>query len=568
MLADAIQDGVKAPAKPQRSRAPTRGMFDRLRGLVLFEAIDGRDHRTANANGAFERRSARGLYAAALIPGVLLFLAAGAFAWHPLNADPDTLTTLAVSAPSQTPAEKNVIGKIALLREGIWEARLTPWEEIPSRGMARVSNDEMHGALAELIGQITTFGQTVGDRAPPGIVRDRVFLAQIADYRTQLKAIEAKLGMGRSILAYHFGLLALWAGDAADAEPQFQNVLEIAQRTQPIDAVGRQRLDGLQASAHYGLGLAAAARHDWGKAIADFDASLLAACRASADGPGDSGFKLTSANLVALDTRAVRNDRLIALVRGRADNDLRAVTSPSCAQLMSPPAKAATSGDADAEARALFASLAIDGDPVLAANLELRAALMGERDTVQRLNFDGTDATADVMQAQSLARAIAGLDTEAGGVDRSALTDLQHLSALKTRLDNQLRAGSLSEPASDPTWNWSDPSLFGKWKAAVASSLASTILSQAADATQDNPGLAAALYNVVLDNRGWMPASAVTDAWWRLNTGMSLGFALWMLAIASALSAVLFLILRRWRQTYRTTFESWHHEDRLHAPEG
>jgi hypothetical protein len=567
MLADAIQDSVKAPTKSRRSGAPSRGLLDRLRGFVLFQAIDGRDSRTAHANGPFERRRSRGLYAAALIPGALLLLGTGALAWHPLNADPDMLATIAISAPSQTPAEKKLIGKIALLREGIWEARLTPWEEIPSKGMARVSNGDIHTALADLIGQITTFGQTVGDRAPPGIVRDRVFLAQIADYRAQLKSIEAKIGTGRSIIAYHLGLLALWAGDTADAEPQFQSVLEIAQRTQAIDAVGRQRLDGLEASANYGLGLAAAAQHDWSKAIAGFDASLAAACRASADGPGDSGFKLTPANLVALDTRAVRNDRLIALVRGRADDDLRAVTSPTCAQLMAP-AKSAPTGDADAEARALFGSLAIDGDPVLAANLELRAALMGERDTVQRLYFDGTDAGVDVMQAQSLARAIAGLDTEAGGVDRSALTDIQHLSALKTRLDNQLRAGSLSEPESDPTWNWSDPSLFGRWKKAVAASLADSILAQAADATRDNPGLAAALYGVVLDNRAWMPASAVTDAWWRLNTGMSLGFALWMLAISAALSGALFLLLRRWRETYRTTFESWHHDDRLNAPEG
>lgn len=567
MLAEAIQDGVKAPPKSRRA-APSRGLIDRLRGLVLFEAVDGRDAKTANANGGFDRRHTRGLYAAAIIPGALLFLAAGALAWHPLTADPDTLTSIPAAAPSQTTAEKNLIGKIALLREGIWEARLTPWEEIPSKGMARVSNGEMHAALADLIGEITTFGQTIADRGPPGIQRDHVFLAQIADYRTRLKAIEAKLGGGRTIIAYHLGLLALWAGDTADAEPQFQNVLEIAQRTEALDAVGRQRLDGLQASAHYGLGLADAARGNWKKAIADFDASLTAACRASADGPGDSGFTLTSANLVALDTRAVRNDRLVALLRGRNDDDGRiAVTSPGCAQLLSP-AKNAPSGDVDAEARALFASLAIDGDPVLAANLELRAALMGERDTVQRLNIDGTDASADILQAQSLARAIAGLDTDAGGIDRSSLTDLQHLSALKTRLDTQLKNGSLSEPESDPTWNWSDPSLFGKWKSATASALANSILAQASAAAPDNPGLAAALYNVVLDNRGWMPTSAVTDAWWRLNTGMSLGFALWMLAISAGMSGLIFLILRRWRETYRATFESWHHDDRLHAPEG
>lgn len=567
MLAEAIQDGVKQPPKARRSPARSRGWFDRLRGFVLFEAIDGRADKVANANGTFEDRRWRGLCAAALVPGVVVLATAVAIAWHPLTADPDTLSTIAVAAPSQTPAEKNLIGRITLLREGLWEARLTPWEEIPSKGMARVSNGEMHTALAVLVGEITTFGESVGNRAPPGVQRDRVFLAQIADYRARLKEIGDKLGGGRTIIAYHLGLLALWAGDDADAEPQFQSVLEIAQRTPSIDAVGRQRLDGLQASANYGLGLAQAARGDWKQAIADFDASLGAACRASADGPGDSGFQLTADDLVALDTRAVRNDRLVALVRGRGNDDLRAVTSPTCAQLMAP-SKNAPTGDADAEARALFASLAVDGDPVLAANLALRAALMGERDTVQRLSLATGDVPSDVAQAQTLARAIAGLETDAGGIDRSALNDLQHLSALKARLDVQLKNGSLSEPESDPTWNWSDPSLFGKWKAATASALAQAILAQASDATQDNPGLAAALYNVVLDNRGWMPASAVTDAWWRLNTGMSLGFALWTLAIAGALSGVLFLVLRRWRETYRTTFESWHHDDRLHAPEG
>ena len=72
----------------------------------------------------------------------------------------------------------------------------------------------------------------------------------------------------------------------------------------------------------------------------------------------------------------------------------------------------------------------------------------------------------------------------------------------------------------------------------------------------------------MIDNRSWMPTAAVTDAWWRLNTGISLDFALALLAMAAALTVGLFLILRRWRKTYRTTFESYHHDDRLHAPEG
>ncbi len=280
---------------------------------------------------------------------------------------------------------------------------------------------------------------------------------------------------------------------------------------------------------------------------------------------------LGPAYLVALDTRAVRNDRLVALLRARNAGDdsvRRVVTSPSCTQLLAPSAHA-SSGDADAETRALFGALALAGDPFLAANLELRAALMGERDTVQRLLFEGGDT--DAQTAQGLARAIVALDPPAdagGGVDRSALADLQHLSALKARLDTQLRNGTLAEPQSDPAWNWSDPTLFHDWKKNTGAALAASLLAAADDAVRDNPALAAAPYRTVIDNRSWMPLGAVTDAWWRINTGVSLGFVLWMLAIAAALTGAMLLLLRRLRATYRTTFESWHHDDRLAAPEG
>jgi hypothetical protein len=381
----------------------------------------------------------------------------------------------------------------------------------------------------------------------------------------------------RSITAYHLGLLALWAGDAADAAPQFESVAAIAQKTEPLDDEGRQRLDGIAASASYGLGLADAARGTWKKAIGEFDAALTAACRAAADGQSsatDTGLVLGRANLVPLDTRAIRNDRLIALLHARNDGDEQgriAATDPTCAQLLAPAAGAA-SGDADAEARALFSSLAIAGDPTLAANLQLRAALMGDRDVVQQLAFEGGDASAEALQAQSLARAIAGLDPQGdagtGGVDKSALSDLQHLSVLKARLNAQLQNATLSEPESDPTWNWSNPVLLRDWKKGTGAALAAALLARAGEVQADKPGLAAALYGVVIDNRGWLPATAVTDAWWRLNTGISLTFALAMLALAAAMTAVLVLILRRWRQTYRTTFESYHRDDRIHAPEG
>ena len=234
---------------------------------------------------------------------------------------------------------------------------------------------------------------------------------------------------------------------------------------------------------------------------------------------------------------------------------------------------AAPSGDADAEARALSTALAVAGDPTLAANLELRAALMGNRDLVQQLNFDADGVGAEAAQAQTLARAIAGLEpagdaVTGDGVDKSALADLQKISVLKARLAAQLRNGTLSEPEADAAWTWSDPELFVDWKKATASALADSILAEAQDVTRDNPELAAALYGVVIDNRGWLPAVAVSDAWWRLNTGTSLGFVATMLALAAALTLVLMLLLRRWRETYRTTFESYHHGDRLRAPEG
>ncbi|HXC54339.1 MAG TPA: hypothetical protein VNU97_03515 [Rhizomicrobium sp.] len=579
MLAEAVDEGVKAPppqAPAKRAAAPSRPVFERLKGWLLFAAVDGRSEPRARANAPFEPRSRRGFILAALAPGLVLLLAAGAVLIRPLPGDPDTLSAIPIEPPSQTPAERKLIQNIAVLREGLWEAKLAPWSSVPARGLARVSNPDVHAALAALLGEIASFADAIEDRAPPGVHRDKVFLGQIADLRTRLAAIDAQLGGMRSVTAYHLGLLALWAGDAADAEPQFASVVDIARKTEPLDAGGRQRLDGIEASATYGLGLAEAARGAWGKAVGDFDAALAAACRAAADGKtntqADFGFALGDADLVPLDTRSIRNDRLVALLRARGGNDEAArvaVTSPTCAELLSP-SGSAPRGDADAEARALFPALSVAGDPTLAANLELRAALMGDGDVVQRLSFDGGDAAA--VAAQSLARAIAGLEpaADAGGdgIDRSALADLQKISVLKARLAAQLRSATLSEPESDPAWNWSDPALFAAWKRAIAADVAAELLARAQSVQDENPGLAAALYGVVRENSSWLPATAVFDAAWRLNTGTSLGLVLWLVAIAAVMSAILFALLHRWRQTYRTTFESYHHADRLRAPEG
>ena len=583
MLADTVEDTAPPAPPPQAAPARTpnirpRGLLDRIKGFLLFEAIDGRHADRAHANGPFALRRSRGLVFLACVPGLLLLLIGGALLWHPLPGDSDPLSAIPIAAPSQTAIESKLVQRIGVLRDGIWEARLPPWASVPVKGLARVSNPDVHPKLEALLAQISDFGDAIADRAPPGVRRDRVFLGQVADLRARLQAIDAQLGGVRSVTAYHLGLLALWAGDAADAEPQFESVVEIARKTEPLDAEGRLRLDGISAGASYGLGLADAGRGMWKAAIGDFDAALAAACRASSDSQSninaDTGFVLGRAGLVPLDTRAIRNDRLVALIRARNAGDESAgvaVTSPTCSQLLAP-AGGATRGDADAEARALSSSLAVAGDLTLAANLQLRAALTGDRDAVQQLAFDGADAPADALQAQSLARAIAGLDpvgeTNLGDLDKSALSDIQHLSVLKARIGAQLRNATLSEPLSDPTWNWSDPTLFREWKKNAGAALAAALIARASDAEADSPGLAAALYNVVIDNRAWMPASAVTDAWWRLNTGISLETMLVMLALAGALTAGLFLILLRWRETYRTTFESYHHDDRLHAPEG
>ncbi|MEI9886285.1 MAG: hypothetical protein WDN08_07230 [Rhizomicrobium sp.] len=569
MLAEAAQDRVKVPPA-QRAAAQRRGLLERVKGWVLFTAVDGRGEKRARLNAPFEPRDRRGVVLLALIPGVLLLLATGAIFLRPLTAEPDALATIPVAVPAQTEVERKLIGKIVLLRDGLWEARLPPWSAVPFKGMARVSNPEVHAALDTLLGEITAFGAAIGNRAPPGIHRDRVFLGQVADFRARLHAIEVKLGGVRSVTAYHLGLLALWAGDAADAEPQFAGALAVARSAQPLDDAGRQRLDGIEASAAYGLGLAEAARGAWQNAIGDFDAALTASCRAAALGKtqADFGFALGPANLVPLDTSSVRNDRLVALIGARNSGDgaaRGAIVSPTCRQLLSP-SKAAPRGDADAEARALFSSLSVADDPILAANLQLRAALMGERDVVQRLAFDGADAEA--MQAQALARAVAGLEAADGGVDKSALADLQKLGILKSKLAADLGNGALVEPESDPAWSWSDPTLFMAWKNAVARVLAAELLGRADEVRDGNPGLAVALYDVVLDNRGWLSDADVFDAWWRLNTGTSLAFVLAMLGVAAALTIILLLALRRWRQTYRTTFESHHHDDRVRAPEG
>ena len=576
MLADAVEDAAKSP-QPARARAAngrSRALVDRIKAFLLFEAIDGRAADSARANGSFSLRRSRGLVLLAGMPGLLLLLAGGALSWHPLPGDPDTLSSIPVQPPSQTAIETKLIQRIGILREGIWEARLPPWASVPAKGLARVRNPEVHLKLEALLREIAGFGDAIADRGPPGVRRDRVFLGQIADLHARLKVIDAQLGGVRSMTAYHLGLLALWAGDAADAEPQFESVVQIAGRTEPLDDEGRRRMDGIAAGASYGLGLADAGRGLWKKAIGEFDAALTAACRATADGEADTGFVLGRTSLVPLDTRAIRNDRLVALIHARNDGDTAAstaATSPTCSQLLAPAAGAGR-GDADAEARALSSTLSIAGDPTLAANIQMREALLGDRDAVQQLSFDGTDASAEALQAQSMARAIAGLDpigeSGLGDLDKTALSDLQHLSVLNARLGAQLKNATLSEPESDPTWNWSDPALFHDWKKSVGAALAASLLARAGELEADNPGVAAALYNVVIDNRSWMPTAAVTDAWWRLNTGISLDFALVLLAMATALTVGLFLILRRWRETYRTTFESYHHDDRLHAPEG
>lgn len=579
MLAEAIDDGVKTPppappkAKARRKAASTRGLFDRFTGWTVFQGVDGRSEKRARTNGPFDPRSPRGIIGLALVPGVLLFAVTMALAWNPVSAEPDVLSTIPVDVPAQTSVERRLIQNIGVLREGIWEAKLPPWLVVPSKGMARVSNPDVHEALERLFTDLRNFGDPIGYRAPPGVRRDRVFLSQVSDLRQRLRVIDAQLGGVRSITAYHLGLLSLWAGDAAGAESQFQSVVDIARKTEPLDDEGQQRLDGIEASAAYGLGLAQAARGLWKPAIASFDSALLASCRAAVDSKtntqADFGYVLNRDNLVALDTRAIRNDRLVALLRARNAGDdaaRTAVTSPTCAQLINP--AGAPRGDADAEARALFSSLAIVGDPVFAANLQLRAALLGERDVVQQLTFD--DASADIMQAQSLARAIVGLDGIGGAnnVDKSALADLQKISVLKSRLGSQLQSGTLSEPEADPAWMWSDPELFVNWKSGVGSALAASLLARADGLTEHNPSLAAALYGVVIENRSWLPTVSVSDAWWRLNTGTSLAFVMWMLAISAAISGIVFLFLWRWRQTYRSTFESYHHDDRINAPEG
>lgn len=570
MLAEAVEDGVKSPPQARRAAAPRRGLVERVRAWLAFTALDGRSAPRAAANAPFEPRGMQGFVLLALVPGLLLLLAVGTIFWRPLTAEPDSLSTIPVDVPAQTDVERSLVHNIAVLREGLWEARLPPWSDLPSKGLGRISNPQMHAELASLIGEIAALGASIANRAPPGVHRDRVIVGQIVDLQNRLRAMDSRLGGTRSVIAYHLGLLALWAGDAGDAEPQFASALAIVHNTQPLDDVGRHRLDGIEASSSYGLGLAEAGRGLWARAIADFDVALAAACRAASEGGSNAGFGfvLGRPELVALDTRSIRNDRLIALLRARNLGDeagRAAVTSPSCAQLQNP-SRSAPSGDADAEARALFTALPAGGDTTLAANLQMRAALMGERDVVQRLSFEGADA--ESMQAQALAHAIAGFEATDNAVDKSALADLQKLSVLRSKLAAQIANGTLSEPENDPAWVWSDPGLFVAWKTAVGAGVADELLAKADNVRDANPGLASALYGVVLDNRAWLSSTSVFDAWWRLNTGTSLDFVLTMLALAAGLSAALLLLLHRWRATYRTTFESYHHEDRLRAPEG
>src|SRR5258707_787150 len=134
---------------------------------------------------------------------------------------------------------------------------------------------------------------------PRGLVqrlRSWVMFAAIdgrAEQRARSNApFEPKLAGVRSVTAYHLGLPALWAGDAADAEPQFESVIAIAQKTEPLDEVGRQRLAGIEAAAAYGLGLAQAGRGQWRTAIAQFDLALPAACPAAAPDQEQADFRV------------------------------------------------------------------------------------------------------------------------------------------------------------------------------------------------------------------------------------------------------------------------------------
>ena len=68
MLADAVEEGVKSsPPQTRRGAAPARGLPERVRGWVFFNAIDGRSASRARLNAPFDPRGALGFVLVTLI---------------------------------------------------------------------------------------------------------------------------------------------------------------------------------------------------------------------------------------------------------------------------------------------------------------------------------------------------------------------------------------------------------------------------------------------------------------------------------------------------------------------
>ncbi len=176
MLAEAA--GVKSPppqTPAKRIAAPSRGLLERAKGWLLFTAIDGRNESRARANAPFAPRNPRGFVLLAMVPGILLLLATAAIFWRPIAADPDMLSSIPIDTPAQTPVERKLIRNIALLREGIWEARLPPWSEIRSRAWRASAIPRCMPRSRRCSARSPAFGETIGDRSPPGVrARPRV----------------------------------------------------------------------------------------------------------------------------------------------------------------------------------------------------------------------------------------------------------------------------------------------------------------------------------------------------------------------------------------------------------
>jgi hypothetical protein len=106
---------------------------------------------------------------------------------------------------------------------------------------------------------------------------------------------------------------------------------------------------------------------------------------------------------------------------------------------------------------------------------------------------------------------------------------------------------------------------YRKWRGEIAQTVGDRLLDRARAYRSSDPSKAKWIYGRIVEQGGWLPLGVRAEAAWQLWTGMGIGVLLWVLAIATAFAVVVFLSVRRFQRTYRSTFEALHAKDRAAA---